>query len=40
MIKKKIFYKKNAPQTRFFMKQNAPQAMLIKPNAPKAEFFD
>ena len=33
-------YEKNAPQTRFFMKQNAPQARLIKQNAPQARFFD
>jgi len=24
MIKKKIFYEKDAPQSRFLMKQNAP----------------
>jgi len=36
MIKKRIFYEKNAPETRFFMKQNAPQARL----APQARFFD
>jgi len=36
MIKKKIFYEKNAPSARFLMKQNA----LIKQNAPQARFFD
>jgi len=36
MIKKKIY----APQARFFMKQNAPQARLIKQNAPQAGFLD
>jgi len=41
MIKKKISYEKHAPQARFFMKQkNAPQARLIKQNAPQAGFFD
>jgi len=25
-----VLYEKNAPQARFFMKQNAPQARLIK----------
>jgi len=29
-------YEKNAPQARFFMKQNAPQARLIKQIAPQA----
>jgi len=33
-------YEKNAPQARFFIKQNAPQARLIKQNAPQANFFD
>jgi len=33
-------YGKNAPQARFFMKQNAPQARLIKQNAPQARFLD
>jgi len=36
----KILYEKNAPQARFFTKQNAPQARLIKYNAPQAGFFD
>jgi len=36
MIKKKI----HAPQARFFMEQNAPQARLIKQNAPQAGFSD
>jgi len=40
MIKKKISYEKHAPQVRFFMKQNAPQARLIKQNAPQAGFLD
>ena len=35
---KKIW--KNAPQARFFLKQNAPQAKLITQNAPQARFFD
>jgi hypothetical protein len=30
----------NAPQARFFMKQNAPQTRLINQNAPQARFFD
>jgi len=40
MIKKKISYhrQKYAPQTRFLMKQNAPQAKLFKQNAPQARF--
>jgi len=29
MIKKKILYEKNAPQARFVMKQNAPQAAFF-----------
>jgi len=33
-------YEKNAPQARFFMKQNTPQARLIKQNALQARFFD
>jgi len=33
-------YEKNAPQARFFMKQNAPQARLIKRNTPQARFLD
>jgi len=40
MIKKRIFHKKNAPQARFLMTLNAPQARLIKQNAPQAGFFD
>jgi len=40
MIKKRIFYEKNAPQARFLMKYNALQARLIKQNAPQAGFFD
>jgi len=40
MIKKKIFYEKNAAQARFIMNQNAPQARLIKQNAPQAGFFE
>jgi len=32
-------YETNAPQARFFMKQNAPQARLIKQNAPQARIF-
>jgi len=40
MIKKRIFYEKNAPQARFFTKINAPQARLIKQNAPQARFLD
>jgi len=39
MIKKRIFYDKNTPQARFFMKQIVPQARLIKQNAPQAGFF-
>jgi len=33
-------YEKNAPQARFFMKQNALQARSIKQNAPQARIFD
>jgi hypothetical protein len=33
-------YEKNAPQARFFMKQNAPKARLIKQDALQARFFD
>jgi len=40
MIKKKISCEKHAPQARFFMKQNAPQARLIKQNVPQAGCFD
>jgi len=39
MIKKRIFYEKNAPQARFLMKQNSPQARLIKQNALQARFL-
>ena len=31
---------KNVPQARFFMKQNALQARLIKQNARQARIFD
>jgi len=40
MIRKKISYEERAPQARFFMKQNAPQARLIKQNARQAGFLD
>jgi len=40
MIKKRIFYEKNAPQARFLTKKNVPQARLVKQNAPQAGFFD
>jgi len=40
MIKKKISYEKHAPQARFLMKQIAPQARLIKQNAPQAGFLN
>jgi len=33
-------HENNAPQARFFMKQNAPQARFIKQNAPQARIFD
>jgi 3-mercaptopyruvate sulfurtransferase SseA len=33
-------YEKNAPEARFFMKQNAPQARFIKQHAPQARMFD
>ena len=33
-------YEKNAPQARFCMKQNAPQARFIQQNAPQARIFD
>jgi len=39
MIKKKMFYEQNVPQTRFSMRQNVPQARLVKHNAPQARFF-
>jgi len=31
---------KNTPQTRFFVKQNAPQARLMQQNAPQARFLE
>jgi len=37
---KKIFNQKNVPQARCLMKQNAPQARLIKRIVPQARFFD
>ena len=40
MIKKRIFYEKNAPQARFLMNSNALQARLIKQNVPQAGLFD
>ena len=40
MIKKKNSHEKHAPQARLFMKQNAPQARLIKQNVPQAGCFD
>ena len=40
MIKKRILYEKNAPRARFLLKSNAPQARLIKQNAPQAGFVD
>jgi len=40
MIKKRSFYERNAPQAKFLMKRNAPQARHIKQNAPQAGFFD
>jgi len=40
MIKNKISYEKHAPQARFLINQIAPQARLIKQNAPKARFSD
>ena len=33
-------YGKDAPQARFLMKQNAPQAKFIKQNAPQARILD
>ena len=33
-------YEKNAPQARFLMEQNLPQAKLIKQNVPQARIFD
>jgi len=40
MIKKKIFHQKHALNARFLMKLNAPQARLVKQNAPQAGFLD
>jgi len=40
MSKKKISCEKHAPQARFFMEQNVPQARLMKQNASQARFFD
>jgi len=40
MIKNKFSYEKHAPQARFLINQIAPQARLIKQNAPKARFSD
>ena len=40
LIKKKTSNQKHALQARFFMEQNAPQARLIKQDAPHATFFD
>jgi len=40
MIRKKISDEKHAPQARFFMKQNSPQARLIEQNAPQAGFLN
>jgi len=37
---KKKKYEKNAPQARFPIKQNAPQARLMKQNVLQARFFD
>jgi len=33
-------YEKNAPQAKFFMRQNAQRARFIKQNAPQARIFD
>jgi len=40
MIKKNFFCQKYVLQARFLMQQNAPQARLIKENAPQASFFN
>jgi len=40
MIKQNISYEKHAPQAKFSTKQNAPQARLMKQNAPQDGFFD
>jgi len=36
---KKILYEENAPQDRFLMTKNAPQARPIKQNAPRPDFL-
>jgi len=33
-------YEKIAPQARFLMKQNAPQARFVKQNAPQTRIVD
>jgi len=38
MIKKKTCYEKHAPQARFLMKRNAPQAGLIKKMCRRPDF--
>jgi len=35
----RFLYKKKAPQARSFREQTAPQAKLIKENAPQTRFF-
>jgi len=37
---KEKMHQKNAPQARFFIKQNAPRARPVKLNAPQTIFFD
>jgi len=37
---RKICIKKQGPQSRFSINQNAPQARPVKQNAPQARFFD
>jgi len=32
-------YAKNAPQAKFFMKQNAPLARLVKSNVRRSDFL-
>ena len=39
MIKKKTSYEKHAPQARFLMKRNAPQAGLIKKMCHRPDFL-
>jgi len=39
MIKKRICYDKNAPQARFFMKLDVPQARLIKTKCAAGRIF-